>query len=145
LEIERFNKFSGTLEIELTRPPEKIPNTGCFRGAADAKIKSLALTVTTEIADQPKYAERALTSQELLSVGFRGAQIQLRGRAGITVLHNAPNGEYFTVEELFDAVEITEQRTRGESEWFGGIDIHHIFFAGIHQASDGVWEIHWDS
>ena len=32
-----------------------------------------------------------------------------------------------------------------QSEWFDGVDVHHVFFEGIHQDSDGVWEIYWGS
>ena len=34
---------------------------------------------------------------------------------------------------------------QGNSEWFGGVDVHHVFFEGIHLADDGVWDIYWGS
>jgi len=35
--------------------------------------------------------------------------------------------------------------TRDSSKWFGGIDVHHVFFEGIHLDEDDVWAIHWGS
>jgi hypothetical protein len=46
---------------------------------------------------------------------------------------------------MLNAVAETERQTRDKSEWFDGVDVHHIYFEGIHQGSDGVWEIYWGS
>jgi len=35
------------------------------------------------------------------------------------------------VQELLRAVELTEQKTRENTEWFGGIDVHHMYFEGL--------------
>ena len=61
------------------------------------------------------------------------------------VVHQAANGQAFTVEELLKAVEDTERQSRPNSEWFGGVDMHHVYFEGIAEAEDGVWDIQWGS
>jgi len=60
------------------------------------------------------------------------------------VVHRAPSAGAFTVRDLLAAVEETERRTRAQSEWFGGVDIHHCFFQGIEVDDQGVWRISWD-
>jgi hypothetical protein len=32
-----------------------------------------------------------------------------------------------------------------DSEWFGGVDVHHVFFEGLHEDVDGVWVANWGS
>ena len=141
--IEFFNEISGELEIELTRPPERIGNLANLRAPAGAKIKTLVLKagMFDEAADE----ERPLTAKELGRVVISRPTIQLKGAADIVVTHAAPNGKFFTVADILKAIELTERQTRDKSEWFGGIDIHHIYLEGLHDAGNGVWEIHWES
>ncbi len=49
------------------------------------------------------------------------------------------------MRDLCAAVEETARRSRGSTEWFGGVDVHHGFFEGIHLGEDGVWAIRWGS
>jgi hypothetical protein len=142
-ELEFFNKLSGTLKIELTVPTERISNLSNVRATPEAEIKSLRLAA--KVFNRDFGTLRELTVDELQSVAFHGSHIALRGESGGVTKHKSPNGECFTVQDLLNAITETERQTRGKSTWFGGIDIHHIFFEGIHQADDGVWEIHWGS
>ena len=87
-----------------------------------------------------------MTPEELDSVAFRGDQIKLRGQSGEVVSHDAANGEFFTVRELLHAVEETERQTRDQSEWLGGVDVHHCMFRrNALRTDDGVWDIAWGS
>ena len=142
-ELEFFNSLSGELEIQLTAPTENIGNLANQRAPSDARIKSLKLVA--EVVDESSNTTRQLTVEEMRSVAFQGASIQLRGAAEQTTAHQAPNGEYFTVRDLLNAVEEAEWRSRGDSEWFGGVDVHHVYFEGIYQADDGIWDIYWGS
>ncbi|MGA9520488.1 MAG: hypothetical protein WBV82_03435 [Myxococcaceae bacterium] len=76
---------------------------------------------------------------------MREPLIRLRGEAGDPVEHRAPNGKHFTVRELVKAVEETERQSRSRSNWLGGIDVHHVYFEGIHPENDGTWSIAWGS
>jgi hypothetical protein len=51
------------------------------------------------------------------------------------------------IDDLIAAIEETERRTRGNTQWFGEIDVHHVYFEGLVPAADaeGVWEIVWGS
>ncbi len=53
--------------------------------------------------------------------------------------------EHFTVRELLQAVEDTERQTRGKSDWFDGVDIHHVYFEGLHEEEPGIHTIYWGS
>jgi hypothetical protein len=142
-ELEFFNSLSGKLEIELTEPPEKIGDLDNVRAKPEAKIKSLRLSA--ELFNRETETARELTPEEFQSVAFRASQITLRGEGGGVVKHLAPNGSVFTVQDLLKAVEETERQSRGASDWFDGVDVHHVYFEGIHLSEDGVWEIYWGS
>lgn len=126
--IEFFDNVSGRLEIHEDSDGE----------FSDCELRANAIDTKTKNF-------RRLTAAELDSVVFRGKQIRLRGMAGKVVSHDAPNGEFFTVRDMLHAVEETERRTRGQSDWFGEVDFIHIFFEGIRLADDGVWDITWGS
>ena len=43
------------------------------------------------------------------------------------------------------AVAKFEKVARQTSEWFGGVDTHHIFFEGMHKDKDGCYSVYWGS
>lgn len=142
-ELEFFNNLSGRLEIELSGSTERIGDLENVRAESDARITSLSLTV--EVFNRDSETFRALTPDELQSVAFRAPEITLQGESGDPVTHQAPNGEFFSVQDLLNAVGETERRTRDKTEWFGGVDMHHVFFEGLEQVDDNAWEICWGS
>jgi hypothetical protein len=142
-EIEFFQSISGELEVELTAPTENIGDLANQRAPADATIKSLRLV--PEIFEEQTMSARPLTAEELQRVAYHGSNIRLRGESQQVTTHAAPNGKHFTVQELLNAVEESERQSRGNSEWFGGVDVHHVFFEGLELADDGVWDIIWGS
>jgi len=140
--MEFLNTLSGTLEIELTEAPERIaPNLDNMKAPASARIERLALKAQVFENDDL----RPLTEEELERVVWQGPEIRLIGENGAAVAHRAPNGKSFTVREVLAAIEETERQTRGSSEWFGGIDVHHVFFEGLEQEDDNCWQILWGS
>jgi hypothetical protein len=143
-DLDFFNRLSGRLNIELSIPAQPAaPHLLNLQAPANAKIVSLKLTA--EVFEREKKTFRPLTADEWDSIAFRGSAIRLRGESDRVVSHKAPNGSYFTVRELLLAVEETERQTRNDSDWFGGVDVHHVFFEGIHKESDDVWRIAWGS
>jgi hypothetical protein len=126
--------LSGKLQIELTAPSERVGNLLNELATPDAKIASVKLKV--EVFNGESF--RPLTSEELDGVAFQSASIRLRSDSfsGDPVAHAAPNGEFFTVRQLLEAVEATERQTRGQSQWLGGVDVHHVYFEGIHRVAD---------
>lgn len=143
-DLDFFNSLRGHLDIELSTPAQPVaPHLLNLQASPDAKIATLKLSA--EAYDQANNEFRALTADELDSIAFRGSEIRLRGESDGVVSHKAPNGAFFNVRELLLAVEETERQTRNDSEWLGGVDVHHIFFEGIREDSDGVWQIFWGS
>lgn len=145
-ELEFFNTIGGKLEIELDVPAEPVGELLNVRATPEAKVVRMELQA--EIFNPDDETFRPLTPEELDGVAFRGGSITLRSEDGEPVTHAAPNGTFFTVRELLRAVEETERQTRAQTEWLGGIDVHHVFFEGIHpseEGDDGVWDIYWGS
>jgi hypothetical protein len=142
-ELGFFNNLNVKLEIELDVPARPVGKLLNLRASPDARVVRLQLRA--QVFNPATRESRALTPQELDSVAFRGSFIRLRNEDGDVVRHDAPNGSFFTVRELLAAVEETERRTREQSAWLGGVDVHHIFFEGIEPVEDDVWEICWGS
>lgn len=144
--LDFFNGLSATLEIQLTEPASQIAeNLANLKASPQAEIAHLSLEA--KVFNEEDESFRALTPEELSIVILPISRIQLKGESGDIVEHKAPNGKDFTIKDLIKAVEETERKTRGDSEWFGGIDVHHVFFEGIYQDEDDkdVWEIWWGS
>lgn len=142
-ELDFFNSLSGILEIELDVPAERVASLLNLRASPTSRI--LRLELKAQVFNREAEDFRPLTPEEWDSVAFRRSSIQLKSEDAEVVTHEAPNGEFFTVRDLIKAVEETERKTREQSEWLGGVDVHHVFFEGIHYTKDGVWEIYWGS
>ena len=142
-ELEFFNSMSGILAIELTEETEAMKN---LPGNSVAKpgSKIISVTLNAELYNEGKDLFRPLTSSELNSIAFESKRIVIGSESGESKEHSAKNGKHFTVQELIKAVELTEFKTRGNTDWFGGIDVHHIFFEGL-SCHEGVWMPFWGS
>lgn len=136
-----FNGLSGILRIELSEPTERVvEELENRRAPPSAVILSLRLEANVFENDDM----RPLTEAELEQVVLTEGEVVLESH-GRAIRHAAPNGVHFTVRDLLAAVEETERKTRGDSEWFEGVDVHHVFFEGIDLRDDGAWHIHWGS
>jgi len=143
MDINDFNKkFSGILEIEMSEPTVSVNGLANQRSGANAGIKKLSLSA--EVYEEDADSFRSPTNAELDEVVLERPTVTLRS-FGHDVEHVAPDGKRFTARDLLMAVEETERRTRSETEWFGGIDVHHVFFEGLHEAKDGALRVSWGS
>ncbi|MFE3798331.1 hypothetical protein [Nocardia tengchongensis] len=141
MSLEFFNGLSGALSIELSEPTEDIvPALSNQRAKSTAEIKELSFT--PEVFQHDSF--RDLTAEEFDRVVLESTMLNLQGE-GEPVAHRSPNDKWFTVRDLVAAIAETERRTRPQSQWFGGIDVHHVFFEGIEQQEDGTWRILWGS
>jgi len=142
--LDFFNQLSGSLDIKLSEPTEAIaPNLANQKANPTATIESISLTLTVYLEDKEDF--RDLTEEELDQVAIACPSIRLSSEEGEPVSHDAPNGESFRIRDLIDAIVETERKTRGGTEWFGGIDVHHVFFEGLDESGEGEWEICWGS
>jgi hypothetical protein len=138
-----LDHVSGRLEIEISTPPEPVTERlSNLKAPREAQIAGIRL----EPYIFENHERRPLTQAELDDVALSEPHVRLRSAQSDEVIHfDAPNGIHFTVRDLLTAVEETERKTRGSTEWFDGIDIHHIFFEGLHLDAEGVWRISWGS
>jgi len=142
-ELAFFNNLSATLDIELTIDPSPIGKSYVMHVSPDAKIKSLKLEARVYVEASQDF--RDLTEEEMDSVAFIGSSITLRSESEQPITHRAPNGRYFTVKQLLQAVEDTERHSRPHAKWFGGIDVHHVFMEGLEEGDDQTWTVVWGS
>lgn len=140
-----FNQLSGRLHIRLSEPTkpiaEKLLNQAAPPSAQIEEI-SLSLQVVEDIEEDDI---RDLTDEEWTRVVLRAPVIRLRGMDERVVEHRAPDGKAFTVRDLTAAIAETERQTRGATNWFGGVDVHHVYFCGLQREDDEVWSIGWGS
>jgi hypothetical protein len=141
MSFEFFNTLGAQLSITLTDDPVRInPTLSNERALPGARIVSMSID-TYRFVDGEILP---LTSEESSLIAWAHPTITLAG-LGRPVTHHAPNGVHFTVRDLFDAVLETERQTRDDSEWFDGVDVHHVFFQGIHVDKGGLLRTSWGS
>lgn len=139
-----FCRLSGRLYIELSEPPQRIhPPLENLGAAPTASIVSIRLRA--QVFERETGTFRPLSEEELDRVVIREPKVAFVGHGRGAATFDAPDGVAFRVRDLLAAVEETERRSRGDSEWYGGIDVHHVFFEGIHLGTDGQWRIRWGS
>ena len=140
-----FSGLSGRLRIELDIPPKRaVPHL--YNLASDPQARVVSVTLELKVlVSEPAPLLRELTPAEWDEVVIRSPKVRMRGESDLVVEHVAPDGLQFTVRDLARAIEETERRGRPESQWLGGIDVHHVYFEGIELQEDGVWLICWGS
>ena len=146
--MELLKNISATLDIEIKSRRKNArraisPNLLNEIVLPNSKIAKIKLEA--EIYEEEKESFREITANELNEVVFKSSKITLKAQSGDKVEYLAPNGKHFTVKDILSAVEDAERQTRANTNWFGGIDVHHVFFEGLHKQKDGSFEIHWGS
>jgi hypothetical protein len=139
-----FNRLSGRLKIELTELPVQLsPQLSNVAAPPSARVVNVSLRMSVF----EDHGFRELTEGEWSLVVLRAAGIRMRNESvpEVVVEHAARDGKAFTIRELASAVEETERRARGSTAWFGGVDVHHVFFEGMRLEDSGTWSIHWGS
>jgi hypothetical protein len=136
---------SGSLAIQLSEPPKRIGQL--LNLFTESTTKIIDLTFEAQFYQRNAKGDpfRDLTSKELEAIAWDAPEITLTSEAGGAVSHTAPNKTNFTVADLLETIRQHELQTRGQTDWFGGVDVHHIFFEGLHPQKDGTWRIYWGS
>ena len=140
-----FNNLSGFLSIDLSEKPVCIGSLMNERALSGSKITKMSLKL--ENADEDY---RSLTKEELNQVVLEEvSEIFLIGETtlntkGTEVCHKSKNNR-FTVKDLIKAVLVTEKKTRKDTDWFGGIDVHHVYFEGLVKVRKNIFHICWGS
>lgn len=149
--FDLFNGLTGTITVETSEPPERIGQLWNLKSTPTAQLVDVKWKHPDVYQpDNDHEPFRPLTEEELGLVVLDEETIRVNSFAclpgpGAIVEHRAPNGKNFTIRDMIAVVEETERQTRGDTEWFGGIDVHHIFFEGMKKGEDGVWTLQWGS
>lgn len=88
---------------------------------------------------------RLISSKRLLQRASSSQKITMVGMSEKPVEHVAPNGFYFTVEDIIGALEKTERRTTSSDEWLNYADGSSHYLEGIHTADGLTWTTSWGS
>jgi hypothetical protein len=130
------------LQFQMSEAPvritERLEN---LRAPASARITGVSLEFQVLNEDL-----RPLTAEELSRVVFPTPVLRMRSGEVLDVVveHRAPSPQGFSIADVAAAIARTEQEARPRSEWFGGVDIHHVFFEGLIWEEE-AWTINWGS
>jgi hypothetical protein len=152
-EKKLLDGWSGTLCIEFNqKAARKKMSANLYNEMVDPKatIKSVSLDLQIYEPENDEEPFREATQEEWDEVVFEQPSIRIIGLADEAIEHQAANGKNFSARELIRAIEETERQTRGQTEWFGGIDCHHIFFEGlsfveVDEQGIETWRVYWGS
>jgi len=142
-----FNCLSGTISIKTSEKPQRIGNLLNLKSTPTSKLLDVSWVPNVYQRHNDDEPFRDLADEEWNLVVYDcpsitlGCSISNYCGDGRTSNHQAPNGKHFTVRDMVKAVCENQKQTRGATDWFGGIDVHHIFFEGIN--NNGI--ISWGS
>ena len=147
MDTKKLDGIEATLLVQLSSSPKQIGDLCNERALPSARVIGCALSVDGRWPSDPnQFDVIPLTDDELDEVIHAKSTLCLCGLAGVPITHAAPNGREFTLRDVLAAVEETEKRTRSLTDWFGGIDVHHVFFEGLTKSEkDDSWTICWGS
>ncbi len=141
--LKFFNALSGQMQIQLSEPAQPIPGMANLVSSPEAKVTAVKLKLQVFLREESAF--RDLTEAEYHLTVLKQSELQLRSESEDITTHQAPNGQSFSVMDLQAVIENHELQSRNQSDWLGGVDVHHAFFEGIHQDEEGVWEVYWGS
>lgn len=140
--VDFFNSLSGRLVIKLSEPARPVGQLLNVAASPTAQIQSVSFEV--KVFESRKF--RPLTDEEWRRVVIPEAHLRMASGVArqLVIEHTAPNPRGFDVRALCDALAKTEHVGRQQTEWFGGIDVHHVTFEGLTREGD-VWIVNWGS
>ncbi len=111
------------------------------------KIKSMSIDKIEKFVDDEIVL---LTKKELDTVCYKEKEItfiESRSQFHQGFTKTFKNSKGFTVREMFNIIVEFEEEARPLSNWFGGIDAHHIYFEGLREYPDkkNSYMIRWGS
>ena len=122
-----------TINIETSEPPRGIPPSFILR---ERPTMTQLLGIRSE---RPRRSGLELSDDELQSRGFHGSHMQLRADrdAEVTEKSYHSDKEYFTIHEVIANIVDFETARRQKTDWFGGINAHHVYSEGMFPNDDG--------
>lgn len=143
-----LNHLSGILNISLTKKPVRIGNLLNVRAESDAKIKNAKLECKVFCDDSFRNLsteeEKMIVFEDAKEISIIGESVFAEDLEKFTVAHKKKSGKW-SVRDVLKAIEKTEKKTRVHTDWFGGIDVHHIYFEGLRKINDNSFVSSWGS
>ena len=128
-----MQQVSFVLQIETTDPVEMDRLMNRFESSKSKITKISASGIDID--------GKEATAEQLNEKGFIGSSITLNGILSGTFTNSKG---YWTISEMVQNIVNFERLNRPKTEWFGGIDTHHVFFENlIGEGND--YSIYWGS
>lgn len=108
----------------------------------DIKIKSLNWGKMLFYNEGDKNPFSDVSDDKFDKVIYKETQITIESNNVTETFYNS-NG--FTSRNLFDHIMSVETEARPNTDWFGGIDAHHIYFEGLHKTDNRCYSVYWGS
>ena len=145
LNEELLENVTGTLDIKLKKGKRQFISEALINECAEpsARIKSMKLELQMYNRDSEENF-RDLTVSELDAIVLDEDNIILYDYLSKEKTKHSFAGP-ITLRDLQTAIELHEEQVRSKTEWFGGVDIHHIFFEGLTLLDDGSYNVSWGS
>ena len=137
-----IDKLSSTLNITMDRPPK--PQQGLLLNKFEeenSKVVSAKMTHPEVFVDGDL---RPLTEEEMELPALRKQTFTIVDKT-TSMTFNAENGKCISVRDLFKAIGQFETVARAKSDWFGGVDTHHVYFEGMYKVGKDQYTIFWGS
>ncbi|KAG4065976.1 hypothetical protein HA402_006694 [Bradysia odoriphaga] len=141
---EPYNDINFTLSIKLDTPPAPMsPFLLNLQAASDAQLVDIQVDKIYRFDDNDEIIEYTEEEKNTLVV-FNEESIVFQGPDNFKKEYKFPT-KRVTMKQFVEAIVDFEKQDRVKSEWFGGIDCHHIFYEGLHPTADGAYIIFWGS
>ena len=136
-----LNKYSTRLYIDV----DTYQNNNIANNFVDPKstIKNIELS-DIEVFDVDDDTFRYATDEELNEIVYPFNEITISTH-NFNKTFTSKSEDGFTTKELFYNIIEHEKESRPLTDWFGGIDAHHIFFEGLDKRLDGSYSVFWGS
>lgn len=144
------NSISCTLIVDMDQAPRALPNLLNRFEQPDAKLISCKMNSPATFTDDDDLVDLTplqLSSKACVESTPLPATIYLSSNQASdvpAVKFTAENGDWFTVQEVLDAIGAFETAARPQTSWFGGVDTHHVFFEEL-MGEDDHYMICWGS
>ena len=121
--------LSAVLDIETSMPPVQHGDLLNEFQYKDAEIISSKMFWPNQFTQDDLVP---LSEEDMDKCAFFKKSLTLTSAYGgdYEQTFNAPNKKWFSVRDFFVAVAEMEGNARKHSDWFGGIDTHHVYFEG---------------
>ena len=119
----------------------------------DSVIQSISHTPIAKYNTSRRELEE-LRPTELKKPGFQGDTMTIksvyRDDSGAVIKRTMKtfktSKKFFTIEQVVSNIVKFEMEDRPKTNWFGGIDAHHVFFEGIYRNSKtDTYSVNWGS